>query len=353
MNAPDTSIAAAEIPSRKTIREWLQPFRERSTARAVSLLLLDLTLFGASLAAVILLRAWPLKLLFGALAGIVIGRLFIIGHDACHQALTDSKALNNWIGRIAFLPSMTPYSLWEVGHNTVHHGYTNLKQVDFVWAPKTPEEFAALSPWRQRLERIYRSGWGPGLYYLVEVWWLRMYFPSARYMKARRKNFLPDTLLVSAVGLVWIAGLVAAALATQQSVLLMLLTGFALPFLFWSSIVGFVIYVHHTHTSVIWHQDKIDWARAIPNVTTTVHLKFRHGVGTLLHHIMEHTAHHVDMSIPLYHLKAAQRCLEAAMPGRIIIQNFSWRWYFDTARRCKLFDFKQNCWTDFQGVRAA
>lgn len=347
--ASTATLSTTEIPSRKTIREWLRPYRERSTGRAVSLLGLDLLLFAAALTATVLLRPLALKLLFGALTGFIIGRLFIIGHDACHQALTDNKRLNNWLGRIAFLPSLTPYSLWEVGHNTVHHGYTNLKQVDFVWAPLTPEEYAALPRWRQRLERLYRSGWGPGLYYLVEVWWLRMFFPSRRYMSVQRRGFLGDTLLVSAAALIWLAGLLLAAQLTGQSVILLLLTGFVLPFLFWSAMVGFVIYVHHTHIAVSWHRDKLEWARAIPNVTTTVHLKFRHGVGGLLHHIMEHTAHHVDMSIPLYHLKAAQRCLEAAMPGRIIIQNFSWRWYFDTARRCKLFDFEQNCWTDFRG----
>jgi hypothetical protein len=34
-------------------------------------------------------------------------------------------------------PSLTPFSLWDVGHNVVHHGYTNLKGFDFVWAPNT------------------------------------------------------------------------------------------------------------------------------------------------------------------------------------------------------------------------
>ncbi|MGQ2980727.1 MAG: fatty acid desaturase, partial [Polaromonas sp.] len=69
----------------------------------------------------------------------------------------------------------------------------------------------------------------------------------------------------------------------------------------------------------------------------------------VLHHIMEHTAHHVDMSIPLYKLKEAQKMLEDLLPGRIVIQRFSWRWYFDTARACKLYDFTRQCWTDFAG----
>jgi omega-6 fatty acid desaturase (delta-12 desaturase) len=69
----------------------------------------------------------------------------------------------------------------------------------------------------------------------------------------------------------------------------------------------------------------------------------------MVHHIMEHTAHHVDMSIPLYRLKQAQAKLEEMLPGRIIVQPFSWSWYFKTAKACKLYDFTRECWTDFQG----
>jgi omega-6 fatty acid desaturase (delta-12 desaturase) len=41
------------------------------------------------------------------------------------------------------------------------------------------------------------------------------------------------------------------------------------------------------------------------------------------------------------------------MPGRIVVQDFSWRWYFDTARRCKLYDYRETRWTDFSGRRAS
>jgi omega-6 fatty acid desaturase (delta-12 desaturase) len=37
------------------------------------------------------------------------------------------------------------------------------------------------------------------------------------------------------------------------------------------------------------------------------------------------------------------------LPGRIIVQRFSWRWYFQTARDCKLYDFTRQCWTDYKG----
>ena len=337
------------LPHRKIIREWLIPLAERTTVLAFVLLIVDYALFFALIAGTIAFDAVWAKLLCGLAAGFMIGRLFIIGHDACHQSYTPSRGLNRLLGRIAMLPSLTPYSLWEVGHNVVHHGYTNLKGVDFVWAPLTREEFAALSPARRVMERIYRSGFGPALYYLVEMWWLRMFFPRKTYMGTRRAVFVWDGVCVVATAALWVGALVAAASATGQSVWLLLGVGFAVPFLFWNAMIGFVVYVHHTHTAVQWHDDKAAWARAAPFVSTTVHLTFPLRIGAMLHHIMEHTAHHVDMSVPLYQLEGVQCLLEHTLPGRIIVQRFSWRWYFDTARRCKLYDFSRRCWTDFAG----
>jgi omega-6 fatty acid desaturase (delta-12 desaturase) len=337
------------MPHRKVMREWLVPLTERTTVRAFVLLALDYVFWAALLAGTVLFDAWWAKLLCGLAAGFVIGRLFIIGHDACHQSLTPHRELNKWLGRIAFLPSLTPYSLWDVGHNVVHHGYTNLKGFDFVWAPLTAEEFAKLNPMQRLLDRLYRSGWAPGLYYLVEIWWHKMFFPNAKFMPTRRPIFLKDNLLVSAFGVLWLAVMVGGALATDQSVSLVLLMGVVVPFAFWVTMIGFVVYVHHTHVKVQWHDDRTAWSKAQPFVSTTVHLTFPLRIGALMHHIMEHTAHHLDMSIPLYKLKQAQAKLEELLPGRIIIQPFSWRWYFQTARACKLYDFKRQCWTDYAG----
>lgn len=341
--------APAPIPNRKLIRTWLAPLASHNTAYALWLVALDILLFAAGLAATVLAPHPLLQLLAGAATGFVISRLFILGHDACHQSLTRHRTLNRWVGRLVFLPSLTPYSLWEVGHNVVHHGYTNLKGFDFVWEPRTLEDYQALPRWKRALERVYRSGWAPWLYYLVEIWWARMMFPSRRYMPTRRAVFMWDCALACAAAAVWIGALVAAALATGQSAWWLVAVGFAVPFIVWNGMIGFVVYVHHTHLGVAWYEDKAAWAKAQPFVSTTVHLTFKSAMGGLLHHIMEHTAHHVDMSVPLYRLKQAQKVLEAKMPGRIVIQPFSWRWYAQTARRCKLYDFKARCWLDFAG----
>ena len=342
--APD-----APLPHRKVIRSWLTPLSQRTTLYPILLLIFDYVMLIAALSATVYFAHWGAKLLFGVVAGFIIGRIFIIGHDACHQSLTPHRTLNKWLGRTAFLASITPYSLWDVGHNVVHHGFTNLKGVDFVWAPHTKSEFQAMSATQRILDRIYRSGWAPGLYYMIEIWWGRMFYPSKKQMPTRRPVFLLDNLLVTAYAALWIGALWFAANATGQSVWLTLLMGFVVPFLFWCAMIGFAVYVHHTHTAVSWHAERSAWSKAQPFVSTTVHLTFPLRIGALMHHIMEHTAHHVDMSIPLYKLKQAQSKIEAMLPERIVVQKFSWRWYFETARKCKLYDFSAQCWTDYQG----
>lgn len=340
----------APLPHRKIIRSWLLPLAGRSTMQALLLLVLDYMLLVALLTSVSLAGPTWLRALCALAAGFVIGRLFVIGHDGCHHSLTPHRRLNKWLARIAFLPSLTPYSLWDVGHNQVHHGFTNLKGVDFVWAPLTQQEFNALTPLRRFMERIYRSGWGPGLYYMIEIWWKKMMFPpQAAAGYKHQAAFAWDRLLVTAFAALWIGTVAGVAWLTGQSTVLLLALGFVLPLAFWFNMMGFVIYGHHTHVKVSWHNDRASWQRAQPFVSTTVHLTFPLYIGSMLHHIMEHTAHHVDMSIPLYKLKDAQSRLEELLPGRIVIQPFSLRWYFATARACKLYDFTRNAWTDFAG----
>ena len=51
---------------------------------------------------------------------------------------------DNLLFRAHFVMAMTAYSLWEMGHNTAHHGFNNLKGRDQVWAPYSKAEFDAL-----------------------------------------------------------------------------------------------------------------------------------------------------------------------------------------------------------------
>lgn len=358
MSSPQNLIDSVEpqplpvgqpMPSRKIIRSWLTYLIERSTTRALTLLVVDYVILFALLGAAMSLSNGWLRLVAGLVAGFWIGRLFILGHDACHQSFTSNRKLNKVLGRIAFLPSLSAYSLWDVGHNVIHHGFTNLKNTDFVWTPKTLEEYQALSPMAKFMERIYRSGWGTSIYYVYEIWWNKMFFPNKKNSPGKRKAFFWDNVLVSVFAVLWLVTIVLVAWVADVNIFAAIFSAFVVPFMFWNGMIGWVVYINHTHTQIAWYDDKKEWAAAQPFITTTVHLTFKRSFGAMVHHIMEHTAHHLDMSLPLYKLKEAQERLEALLPGRIVVQKFSWKWYFGTAKKCKLYDYRAHRWTDFKG----
>jgi omega-6 fatty acid desaturase (delta-12 desaturase) len=134
-----------------------------------------------------------------------------------------------------------------------------------------------------------------------------LFFASRREIPTPRAAFLGDSLLALAFGLTWIGALVATALATRQSVTVLLLTGFVVPFLLWNWIMGAVIYFHHTHPQLAWYDDIDLWEAARDTGCNTVHA-VSGKLGRVLNNIMEHPAHHLDVRIPLYNLEAAHRC---------------------------------------------
>jgi omega-6 fatty acid desaturase (delta-12 desaturase) len=303
-------------------------------------------MFAAAMFGVIVVPNIFAKALASALIGLQIARLFVLGHDACHQSLFSNRALNRWVGRLLFLPSLTPYSLWEVGHNLGHHVYTNLRGMDYVWTPFSKAEFDALSKSRRAFERFYRSGFGYGAYYLIELWWRKLFFASRAEIATRRPDFLVDSMAALVFGLIWIAALITAAAATQQNAAVLVFLGFVLPFLLWGWLMGAVIYLHHTHPMLAWYDDIDEWEAARDQGCSTVHIQFAHKLGRILNNIMEHPAHHLDVRIPLYNLEAANRSL----PQRSqIVQPLSFRSIADCIARCKLYDYGAQYWTDFDG----
>src|SRR5438874_1554778 len=116
-------MAAGAMIQERVLRAEVRTLRRKSTLLAMAIFAADLLIYVALTWAAIAYRSWML----GTLAGAAIGMLFIVGHDACHGSFTASRRLNQWIGRIAFMPSFTPFRAWELGHNHTHHVYTNLK----------------------------------------------------------------------------------------------------------------------------------------------------------------------------------------------------------------------------------
>jgi omega-6 fatty acid desaturase (delta-12 desaturase) len=341
--------AAPPEQSVKAVRDTLPAdARERSAAVGVACFAVSLLGWGAVTAALALAPSWWARVPLAVAGGLAAGVLFIVGHDACHGSLTPSAGLNGLLGRVAFLPSLHPFVAWAHSHNALHHGWTNLRGKDPVYAPLTLGEYRALGPWRRLLERAYRTWLGVGLLYLLEIWWPLEIVPNAEHRAPmdRRGSFARDRALVLAFVPLEALGLYALSGSWAVAAL-----GVVLPFLTFAWLMGFATFQHHTHPRVVWYDDEREWSYYRSQVQGTVHVEFPRWVDALLHHIMDHTAHHVDTRVPLYRLKDAQRAVEEAFGEENVISvPFSLGGTRRTFRACQLYDYRAHRWLSFDGT---
>lgn len=344
------AAAPTQDPSTKDLRELLAPYAKTSLPAAVVLFAGDLAIHYGALTGALLFEHWALKLLCAIVAGAAISQMFVIGHDAVHGAYTSGKTLNNLIGRIAFLPALHNFSLWRIAHNRNHHRETNVQHLN-SWSPLSPEEFAALPGWRKAVYRLYRTPFGLGPYYVWNRWWKDKFFPTTRVTgKADKSIFWADFILVVAYLVAWISVVVAMApgqswAAIGQS----LLFGFVIPFTVWNYLIGFTVYLQHTHQRVPWFRTTAAARDATAQEDVTVHVKMPFWYGLISHHIMDHPAHHVNPKIPLYHIKKAQDALNARLGERAVVDKFTPFYLFRVTARCKLYDYARHRWVDFNG----
>lgn len=282
----------------------------------------------------------------------LIGSLFVIGHDAAHNSLTSIGWLNRFLGRLAMLPAWHPYTAWSHAHNTLHHGGTNLrgKHPDFV--PLTKEEYDRLPLWRRLLERLYRSPIGPGINYFFDFYFRFLLFPSGPRRSPFRLAFELDRLLVIGfIGLqfagVWyLSHFTPGLLVTPFTYSFVLVL---IPWFSWLYFMGFMSFIQHTHPLLAWYDDPAEWSFYHVQLKSSTHVMFPWPIERLLNNIMDHAAHHIDPTIPLYNLPESQRLLEQTCPEHAAVIRWTPWQFWETCQVCKLYDFKRHCWTDFAG----
>jgi omega-6 fatty acid desaturase (delta-12 desaturase) len=348
-------------PTVKESRDVL-PLDSRRRSMSTGLLYFAGTsvVYAATFALLASADGWLARVAFALVNGLVAGMMFIVGHDACHGSLTPSSKVNTWLARLAFLPSWHPSAAWEYSHNVLHHGWTNLRGKDPVYCPMTLEEYHAMPRWRQRVEQLYRSWPGMLPLYLGTIWWPLEMHPTGEHRRRidKRKTYAFDRRLVGAFVLLQV--LLLAALNADDVSAGSLSLGAAsakvafvivAPFLVFAWLMAFATFQHHTHPRVIWYADEDEWTFYRSQVEGTVHVVFPRWLEVLLHNIMEHTAHHIDTRVPLYHLNNAQRAVEDAFgPERVITEQFSFAGMSRVFRVCQLYDYETHQWMSFDGL---
>ena len=132
-----------------------------------------LVLLWAAMWASLHISYWLTLLLAVPAAGFVV-RVFLIQHDCGHGAFFRNRAVNDWVGRVLGIMTLTPYDVWRRTHALHHATSGNLNRrgigdIDTV----TVREYCARS-WLGRLSyRLYRHpvvmfGIGPAYLFFLK-----------------------------------------------------------------------------------------------------------------------------------------------------------------------------------------
>ena len=292
------------------------------------------------------------NLIGGFVNGFALGLLFIIGHDCVHKCYFPSLRANQIMGRLAFLPTAHSASLWEAGHNRFHHGKTCFRDVDYVWRPMSVEDYRAAGPVRRCVERLNRGILGQFFNYPVTIWIPKLILPVAPEVRAQWKRYFWDSALV-----VLGHGAIIAAILTlgkmwnpEMSYLAIFAVAWALPMVVWNFLASFSFFLHHAHEDNHWFDKAEDWSFYGSSIEGTTHMEIPalKWLG-LYYNVMEHAAHHALSTIPIYHLDTAGKLLRAHYGDAVTAYEFTFRDFFRILKNCKLYDYKNRCWADFEG----
>ncbi len=318
----------------------------RSNMRALGWCAFDLTLYLLALSLVFISRSPVVQLLGGVLAGAAVAIMFVWAHDAAHGSLFRSKVVSELLGTLLMLPSMNMYRLWSYGHNKVHHGFTSFSPIDWIWRPLTPSEYVSRSQWQRFIYRRERSLMTCGLHYLIRVWWRGM----VRFKPHRKKDqlsFVASKLgtLVFAATLSYVAWLMAGGLIG-------VLAAVVVPFVVFTYVISFFVYIHHTHPVIPFFDVRDEWSATIGQLFCSTVVRTSKVTELLTHHILVHVPHHVDMRIPFYQLAQAYDAIKTDWGAFIHEYRFSWSEIRSIFRTCQLFDFDAKTWYSFDDLSA-
>jgi omega-6 fatty acid desaturase (delta-12 desaturase) len=299
----DAPKADADAPATdlRALAQSLARYREPNQGRSVFEILITVVPFVLLwLSMLFALRiGYGLYLLLAVPAAGFLVRLFMIQHDCGHGSFFRHRLLNDWVGRVIGVFTLTPYDFWRRAHG-IHHatsGNLDLRGIGDI-DTLTVREYLALSRWRRLCYRLYRHpiimfGIGPTYLFI-----LRHRLPFG----LTREGWGPWVSTMATNGAI---ALVVFALMWWIGVWPFLLVH--LPITFFSGAIGvWLFYVQHQFEHTVWSENR-DWS--FP--TAALHGSSHYDLPVVLRwfsaNIGVHHVHHLCSRIPFYRLQLALR----------------------------------------------
>ena len=290
------------LPDARHLTRALAVYRNPSSARsAAELAITALPLVALWMAAWFtfwLGYAWATPLIAIPAAGFLV-RLFMIQHDCGHGAFFSHRQVNDWVGRVIGVLTLTPYDFWRRTHAMHHATAGNLDRrgmgdVDTL----TVSEYRALSRWGRLRYRLYRHplvmfGVGPAYLFLLQhrlpVGLMRNGWQP--WVSTMATNL--GIALIVAV-LVWFIGIEAFLLVHLPIFLLAAAAGV------------WLFYVQHQFEHTTWQRER-DWSMHEAALHGSSHYDLPGWLHWFTANIGVHHVHHLCSRIPYYRLPRVLR----------------------------------------------
>ena len=168
-----TRVAAADV---RALAQGLGRYRDPRHGRSAFEVLITVVPFVGlwSLMWLSLHVGYGLSLLLAVPTSGFLVRLFMIQHDCGHGSLFHRRSINDWLGRIIGVFTLTPYDFWRRTHAAHHASSGNLDRrgmgdVDTL----TVNEYLLRSRWGRLRYRMYRHplvmfGFGPAYLFFLQ-----------------------------------------------------------------------------------------------------------------------------------------------------------------------------------------
>lgn len=295
MNRPETVPQDARREAMNWVRV-LARYRDPSTARSVWELVATLVPFVALWAlawAALSVSVW-LTLAIAAVNGLFLVRLFCIQHDCGHAAFFHNRRLQDWVGRIMGVLTLTPYDVWRRTHAMHHarHGNLDERGIGDI-TTLTVAEYLARGWFGRLAYRLYRN---PVVLFVIGPAWLFLL-----------QNRLPLGLMTAGARY-WVSAMgTNAAIAGALGAIVWL--GGVMPvvaiFLPTSIIAGslgvWLFYVQHQFEDTHWSKGEA-WQVHDAALQGSSHYVLPQPLQWLSANIGIHHVHHLYSRIPFYRL---------------------------------------------------
>ena len=241
---------------------------------------------------------WLTLLLAAPTAGLLV-RLFIIQHDCGHGSFLPRQRVNNAIGFVIGVLTLTPYGYWRRTH-AIHHATSgNLDRRDFGdITTLTVSEYRARSPFRRLLYRLYRHplilfGAGPA-YLFIFKHRLPADLPLS-WKREWRSVLWTNLAIVGVFALAWQTIGIVTFLKVQLPVTL--LAGTAGVWLF---------YIQHQFEDTYWRRQP-EWSYHNASIKGSSYYDLPAVINWFTGNIGVHHVHHLCSRIPNYRLHECLR----------------------------------------------